>query len=84
MIEIKYKNSWYVPGSKAPEYYTIRGERIEYVLYHGYKMYLRIPSSKPSRRCWDVVIDGTCVAQRCGLTGCYDFVNEILKSATAK
>lgn len=65
-----YRNPWHRPGRQwsGPSEYTT-GTHPEH--YRGYDIYHR------EREVWDVVINGECVAQRAGLNGARQAVDEM-------
>jgi len=59
----RYRNSFHNPHSTqyGPEYYETDAKPIEFM---GVQIYERLKGI-----CWDVVVDGVCVANRAGLNG---------------
>jgi hypothetical protein len=60
-----YKNPWHKPGKaeSGPAMYSTDAKPVrigKYVRYH------RIKSRIPSGNCYDFVLNGVCVSQRCG------------------
>lgn len=63
-MESSYANPWYSPGkSQDPAVYRTSATPVP---VGKYTRYYRIQSSKPSARCYDYVLDGVVVTQRCG------------------
>jgi hypothetical protein len=58
-----YRNPWYTPRSYDPEIYRTDAKPKQ---LGKYLVYYRIQSSKPSARCYDYVLDGVVMTQRCG------------------
>jgi hypothetical protein len=59
-----YRNPWYkTNGSQGPSMYTTDAPPAQ---VGKYQRFYRIQSSNPSARCYDYVLDGACVTQRCG------------------
>lgn len=60
-----YKNPWHNPngGGSGPATYTTDAKPVR---VGKYLRYYRIKSNTPSGRCYDFVLNGVCVAQRCG------------------
>lgn len=58
-----YLNPWYKPGGTDPQIYRTSAPGIS---VGKYTRYYRIQSSNPSARCYDYVLNGVCVTQRCG------------------
>lgn len=58
-----YRNPWYTPHGHDPEIYRTD---VEPKQLGKYLVYYRIQDRNPSRRCYDYVLDGVVVTQRCG------------------
>jgi len=58
-----YRNPWYTPRGNDPEFYRTDAKPVQ---VGKYTRYYRIQSSNPSARCYDFVLDGVVVTQRCG------------------
>lgn len=58
-----YRNPWYSSSSYDPEMYRTEAKPKQ---LGKYLVYYRIQSSNPSARCYDYVLDGVVVTQRCG------------------
>ena len=63
-----YRNPWHVPGQSmyGPEMYETDVTPTE---YRGHQIYQRV------KNCWDVVKDGRCLTQRCGLGGAKRYID---------
>lgn len=71
MTQHTYDNPWHRPGKSetGPAIYITDATPAE---YRGYLIFQRIRGAV-----WDVVKDGTCVAQRAGFTGALAAVDEL-------
>lgn len=58
-----YRNPWYTPRGNDPEIYRTDAKPVR---VGKYLRYYRIQSSNPSARCYDYVLNGVVVTQRCG------------------
>lgn len=58
-----YRNPWYSPRGNDPQIYRTDAKPKQ---LGKYLVYYRIQSSNPSARCYDYVLDGVVVTQRCG------------------
>lgn len=68
----RYKNPWHKPFAQftnGPEFFETDKSPKE---YGGFLIYERIPG-----KCRDVVKDGECVAQRAGMTGAKQAIDQI-------
>lgn len=59
-----YRNPWHKPDvSGDPAVYSTDATPVQ---LGKYIRYYRIQSSRPSARCYDYVLSGVCITQRCG------------------
>lgn len=73
-----YRNSFWTPTSIDPQTYIVYARPVE---YRGYQIFHRIKGSRPSRNCFDLVKDGVCVRQMCGLEGCKRAADRFIEEA---
>lgn len=63
MATSEYLNPWYSPRGNDPRVYRTEATPVQ---VGKYTRFYRVQSSNPSARCYDYVLNGVCVTQRCG------------------